>query len=171
MIFEPHWTAYLTSLLTPVIAAIGLFIAYWQWKTARDKLKSDLFDRRYSIFETTRNLCESIWLHDPNYGANLARLRLAQLEAKWLFSEKVAEYIGELHKKAVNLDMLNFELEDFKEKYPLSQYYSSKLNDVPETDRERIFSCRRDRDGLIDWFSNQEAVFDELFSPFLSLRH
>lgn len=171
MISEPHWTAYLSSLLTPVIAAIGLFIAYWQWKTARDKLKNDLFDRRYSIFEETRALCDSIWLYERQNEAGVKKLSLTSLEAKWLFSDKVAAYINEIHRKTAKIDILNFELDEFKRQYPLSEYYSAKLKDVPEKDREKIFALREERDRLIEWFYNQEPVFDELFSPYLSLRH
>jgi hypothetical protein len=41
----PVWISTLSALLTPAIAILGGVIAYRQWRTARDILKFDLFDR------------------------------------------------------------------------------------------------------------------------------
>ena len=51
---DPHWTAYLTALLTPTIAGFGIYIAIQQWLTARRKLKFDLFDRRFAVYDAVR---------------------------------------------------------------------------------------------------------------------
>ena len=48
MCAEPHWTTYLAALLTPTVAVLGSYIAYRQWHLAQNKLKLDLFDRRFS---------------------------------------------------------------------------------------------------------------------------
>ena len=60
MDFTPHWTQYLSALLTPTVAVFGSFIAYLQWVLARNKLKFDLFDRRYRVYEAARELLASI---------------------------------------------------------------------------------------------------------------
>jgi len=39
----------LGSLLTSLIAIMMAYIAYQQWRTNKDKLKMDLYDRRYNI--------------------------------------------------------------------------------------------------------------------------
>jgi len=44
---DPHWTNYLAALLTPTVAVLGSIIAYHQWRTAQNKLKFELFDRRF----------------------------------------------------------------------------------------------------------------------------
>jgi len=48
----------MTSLLSPIATLIvGLavaIIAWQQWRVAKDKLRLDLFDRRYKVFEATR---------------------------------------------------------------------------------------------------------------------
>lgn len=54
MIFYPviientkDWVDYMSALLTPVIAILGCFIAYRQWRTSEKERKQYLFDKRY----------------------------------------------------------------------------------------------------------------------------
>ena len=44
----------LSALLTPTIAIITTYIAYEQWRTNRNKLKLDLFDRRFAVYDAMR---------------------------------------------------------------------------------------------------------------------
>jgi Flp pilus assembly protein TadB len=46
----------LTALLTPVIALLGILIAYQQWRTSRNKLKFDLFERRFAVYDAAVQL-------------------------------------------------------------------------------------------------------------------
>jgi hypothetical protein len=48
------------ALLTPVIAIIAAYVAWQQLKTNRRKLKLDLFDRRYAVFEKIGEFIGSI---------------------------------------------------------------------------------------------------------------
>jgi hypothetical protein len=57
---EPHWTAYVSALLVPLVAIFGFIIAYQQWRTAQNKLKLDLFDRRFEIYHAARKLLAAI---------------------------------------------------------------------------------------------------------------
>jgi hypothetical protein len=50
----------LQALLTPVVAiAVGV-IAFAQWWTARNRLKLDLFDRRWAVYVAVRELLSEI---------------------------------------------------------------------------------------------------------------
>jgi hypothetical protein len=50
---DPHWTVYVSALGTPLIAAVAAIIAGWsayrQWRTARDSLRFDLFEKRLTL--------------------------------------------------------------------------------------------------------------------------
>ncbi|MGG2100376.1 hypothetical protein [Stenotrophomonas sp. NRRL B-14846] len=70
-----------------VAAAIGV-IALRQWLTARNKLKADLFDRRYRLYTGLIQSMNSIT--DGRTGAVDQMERLV-VEAKWLFGEKVTK--------------------------------------------------------------------------------
>ena len=51
-----HWTAYLSALSVPMIALFGAIIAWRQTRTARERLKLDLFDRRFAQYDAARQL-------------------------------------------------------------------------------------------------------------------
>ena len=57
---EPHWTIFLTALLTPTIALFGLRIAFMQSRIAKNKLKLDLFDRRYALYQALTRCISTI---------------------------------------------------------------------------------------------------------------
>lgn len=48
---DPHWTAYLKALLTPLVAIIAAYVAWRNVETARNKLKLDLFYRRLKAYD------------------------------------------------------------------------------------------------------------------------
>jgi hypothetical protein len=107
-----HWTSYLSGLSTPVIAIFGAFIAYRQWITGRNKLKLDLFEKRYLIFEAARKvLAESTKHHKPK-DEDLYPFISAVIGAKWLFNQEVADYLQkELWGKLIDLQTLTEELD------------------------------------------------------------
>jgi hypothetical protein len=52
----PAWVTVLAALLTPAVAILATIVALQQLRTAREKLKLELFDRRLSIHEQTRDV-------------------------------------------------------------------------------------------------------------------
>jgi hypothetical protein len=54
------WVTLFAGLLTPVIGIVVAFVAWQQWKTARDKLKLDMFDRRLAIFIAVRDYMTAV---------------------------------------------------------------------------------------------------------------
>jgi hypothetical protein len=43
----PIWAHELQALSVPIVALFGLYIAYRQWVTAHERVKIDLFERRW----------------------------------------------------------------------------------------------------------------------------
>lgn len=153
MCTNPHWTAYLSALLTPTVAILGFFIAYRQWRLAQNKLKLDFFDRRFSVFEAARSLITSILTSGTAKDEELLKFLFATREAKWLLDASVAEYLNEqLYSKAIDLQTLAAELEG-----------------VP-VGEERTKNVRAQA-NLKRWFATQHEALDEKFSPYLQLQH
>lgn len=149
----PHWTNYLTALLTPTLAVFGSVIAYRQWRTAQNKLKFDLFDRRFSVYEASRDLLGSIMTSGKVRDEEVFKFLLATREAKWLFNTDVAIYLEkELYQKALDLQTLQATLDGI----PVGEERSANVQKQVEIKR---------------WFVAQYEVLDEKFSPFLKLRH
>ena len=171
MVSDPHWTAYLSALLIPIVALIGLSIAFRQWSTARDKLKHDLFERRFSVFEVARNFCISMADLGKIEGDEGRKLSYKSSEAKWLLNQEISTYIAELLDKGMELDFLSSELYDLYEKNPGSQYVSVELERIPKPVHEEIATKRQTQERNMKWFHEQIDVLDEKFSPFLTLKH
>lgn len=49
----PGWIVILSALLTPAIALAVVWISYGQYRINRNKLRLDLWERRYAIFTAT----------------------------------------------------------------------------------------------------------------------
>ena len=150
---DPHWTTYLTALLTPTVAVIGSLVAYRQWVLARNKLKLDLFERRFAVYEAARNLLASIMTSGKAKDAEIFKFMVATREAKWVLNPAVAEYLDkQLYHMALELQAL-----------------SAELDGVP-IGEERTSNVRRQGE-IKKWFLEQYDVLDSHFSSFLQLGH
>jgi hypothetical protein len=153
MMTDPHWTAYFIALLTPTVAVLGALIAYRQWRLAQNKLKLDLFDRRFQVYEASRNLLGSIMTSGKAKDDEVFKFMVATREAKWLLSRDVAEYLDkQLYHKALDLQCLASELEGVG---------------VGEIRTKNVYA----QADIKKWFVAQYDVLDQKFSPYLQLQH
>ena len=102
----PAWVETLSALLAPTIAILAMAIGLWQARTARLKLRLDLFDKRYAAYDAIQHLI----------GKRLARGKL-KLEdeveflegvdrAKMLFRAKDAAVVTDAWSRVSRLDAL-----------------------------------------------------------------
>jgi hypothetical protein len=148
-----NWFTVLSALLTPVIAALAVFIAWQQWQTNRNKLKFELFDRRLVVYQAAQDLLSVVTGSGDVPSEKSFEFLMRTRAAKFLFDDEIDQYLyRELYAKAVALQTLN-----------------SELKDVPVGDeRSRL---ARERKEVFDWFAAQIEALDRKFSPFLQLGH
>ncbi|MDP9968814.1 hypothetical protein J2W39_000037 [Variovorax paradoxus] len=112
---ELHWTAYVTAIGTPVVAviaaAIAGLIAYRNWRTAQNKLKLDLFDKRYKVFEELSEQM-AVWSEKWELQKSLQEFYSLQQRATFLFNDEVNDYLSntvlpKLHEYAENYSQLH----------------------------------------------------------------
>ena len=149
----PAWVPILAALLTPTIAIVAAYIAWQQWRTNRNKLKLDLFERRYAYYEAASELIRRILTSgkatDQVTSEFIHKIRGAQ----FIVGEAVATYFyKQLYSNALDLNTLDDELQG--------------LDVGPE--RSAIVGKRSD---IKKWFSDQPEVLDDLFKPLLNLKH
>lgn len=150
---EPHWTQVLAALLTPTIAVFGSFIAYRQWCTAQKKLKLDLFEKRFAVYDAARIFIASVMASGKAKDEEMFKFLSSTGETKWLLNDDIATYFDEqIWKNAVELQTLDAELEG-----------------VPVGD-ERTKNVRRQGE-IKKWLFAQYKALDEKFSPFLKIEH
>jgi hypothetical protein len=153
MICDAHWTTCLSALLTPTVAVLGSLIAYRQWRTAQNKLKHDLFERRFSVYDAARIFISSIMTSGKATEEELFKFLSGTREAKWLLNSEVSEYLDkELYHKALDLQCLASELEGV----PVGIERSSNVQKQAEIKK---------------WLIQQYDILDVKFSPFLKLEH
>ncbi|MEO6024421.1 MAG: hypothetical protein ABIP64_15155 [Burkholderiales bacterium] len=148
-----HWTAYLSALLTPTVAAVGLYLAWRQAATARNKLKFDLFSRRFSVYDAARTFIATVVIKgeaiDDAFNAFVAGTR----EARWLFDEPLDAYLRkELDQKATELQCLNDQMAGLSAGEELTAKGSQRIE-------------------IKKWFYAQHDVLEAKCHPFLKLEH
>lgn len=144
----------LQGLLTPVIAGIACYIAWQQWKTNRDKLNLDRYEKRLEIYKEVVRFI-SIGIREANYSDNeLMNFKPNVSEADFLFGEEISKYINELQKRAVNLSYWNKEYRDYSQPKP-ENYDHKKI--VEEKHKELI------------WISSQLQPAKDLFKKYLDV--
>jgi hypothetical protein len=101
------------ALLTPLIAVVAAYIAWQQWKTNRQKLVMDRYDRRLRIYEEVRKIL-SIILRDAKASTDdLLKFRTSVSEADFLFGPEIMAYIDEIYKHGLSLWRWNQEYRDY----------------------------------------------------------
>ncbi len=68
-----------------VAGAVGV-IAWRQWRTARNKLKADLFDRRFKLFRSIEGALDTA-LTQGKRQAGIEELEYLAREVKWVFGK------------------------------------------------------------------------------------
>ena len=153
MTCDPNWTTYLSALLVPTVTAFGAMIAWRQWRTAQNKLKLDLFERRLAVYHATAQFLGSVLTTGKVLDEELFGFISSTREAKWLLDAHVADYLRtELYRKALQLQSLD-----------------STLKELPIGD-ERAANVHAQRE-IKEWMSQQYDVLDAKFARFLKLRH
>ena len=79
----------LQPLILAAVAILGVLIAYFQWRTAHQRVVLDLFDRRLRIFELAGNACASIISSGKDTVEALRQLHEAKGNARFLFGDDV----------------------------------------------------------------------------------
>ncbi|HEL7888205.1 TPA: hypothetical protein UMI76_000359 [Stenotrophomonas maltophilia] len=142
---------------TVVAVAVGM-IAYRQWRTARNKLKFDLFTRRLEAYnrvrEATIRAIAADWREEADHDVFLS-LR----DVRWLFGQSVYDFVWkELYEPVVDL---------WDAKTTIAE--PGVLSD-PEVRKARDAAILRRRE-LRHALNRSMARLDEVMGEYLTLSH
>lgn len=137
----------LRALATPIIAAVGVYIALQQKRQGDIRLQIDRYDRRYAIFSGARDLLGSIVREGKFDGQTLVAFLRSTGDAVFITNDDVVTYLNELRLKAIRLG------------------YVGSMADAYDANRDKYLA---ETSELVIWFSDQYDVLITKFRPLLS---
>lgn len=142
-------TQVLSALLTPLIAVLAAYIAWQQWRTNHLRLRHELFDRRYALYERIAAfMAEIIARGKVPTNAETQFLRDTKVTI-FLFDKETQQFTEQIYHKAVKLHALEMMLENLQ-------------------GEDRVDNVEKQRE-IKDWLGSQLQDCARRFSPFLSL--
>lgn len=147
---SPQWLQALSALAALVVAYLVYRVARDQRKLSREKLRLDLFDKRYEVYLIVWEFIEKV-LHS-RYDESLAfEFRQKTRQVDFLFKSDVIDYIEEI----ISL---------YQEKTSLMDERRARENTMPQDELRKI----QDRQVEIDiHLSRQGEVLIDKFKPYL----
>lgn len=93
----PSWVTYLSALLTPAVALLAVAVAVAQWRIAKNKLKLDLFERRYAVYQAAVDVMSKTDALGVLSKEEVDRFQVAIRGARFIFDDSVGAYLDETH--------------------------------------------------------------------------
>lgn len=147
---EKDWIDFISAVSIPVIAIIASYVAWQQWRVNERRLKHELFDRNFLVYESILKFIGSIVTSGKAKDENLYNFNKETRAAKFLLGEDIKEFIDDIYNKAIDLQTLDAELEGL----PIGD------------ERTRIVKERRD---IKKWIYRQFGLLDKKFEHMLGL--
>jgi hypothetical protein len=159
---EPHWTGYLQAFATPVIALLAWYIARQQWKTAQNKLKSDLFEKRDGVYQAAVELVKSLHSDAPIAFGQHADFVSRIKAGKWFLSDVVNAHLQDLLDRSAK-DRLRRP----KRKKAFADEVADEAVMTDEAMSAQLVAMEQRKTAL----NVELARLDEWFKPFLTVAH
>jgi hypothetical protein len=153
----PLWVEYAKALGAPIVALVAAGIAggiaYRQWRTARNKLKLDLFDKRIKVYEAAVELIKEISMPHPVTVNRVTELGKGLGAARWLFGSEVARYAHRLVERGYEASAKQgIEFEGLTKEQKIQLALSFAQNNWRQVDKEL-------------------AELSDVFAPYLTIEH
>lgn len=110
VICTPPWVEWAKALGVPLLAIAVSFASYrsgrWQVRIAREKLRHDLYDRRYAIYAAFHDLLVVV-TENHDLEAELRKANAARAQSPFLLNAQIGAYLERLHKEAFRINAEN----------------------------------------------------------------
>ena len=98
-----NWIDILSALLTPVIAALGLYIAYQQFSVNKQRLQHETYERRRAVYKTVQRYLSEIMRDGKTTFDKALQFYQEASEAAFLFDKSVQSKIEEIYEKSIDM--------------------------------------------------------------------
>jgi hypothetical protein len=148
----------MTDIATIIIAVIVAYIGFLQYQTNKrqqlvneDKLRLDLFDKRFKVFDDTRELFQKAYstVVGPIDKQAIHEFNIMTIDALFLFDENISEYLELAQIKANRFNSI----------------YTQCKNLPIGTQRDKLYE---EKGEIGEWFVGGHSNLQTLFSSYLS---
>ncbi len=108
----PLWMKYLQATSIIMLPFFGTWITLRQMRLAEAKLKHDLFDRRFAVFEAAANFIATILREGNVQNNDILSYSRKIVDAEFLLDDSVSAYLNSLRERASKLHVYAIESED-----------------------------------------------------------
>jgi hypothetical protein len=136
------------TFFTLILGVAVAIIAWQQWRVADTKLRLDLFDRRYKIYDAAKTFLAVIIRNATFTDSQLFEFNAGTLDAEFLFKADVVEYLNQIRKRALHM-----------------RTAQQLFEPLPVGD-ERSRHVQAAHDDL-SWLSDQITAMTKAFTPYL----
>lgn len=136
------------SIATLFLSIAVVVVAWQQWRVAENKLRLDLFDRRYKVYDATRKFLAVIVRDATFTDSQLFEFYGCTSDAEFLFRSEVVDYLAQIRKRALDMRLHQKEFEPL----PVG------------AERSRHVQAHHDQ---LSWLSDQLTVMTSVFTPYL----
>jgi hypothetical protein len=148
------------DLLGPILTLVIIWIAYSQYKINRDKLRLDLFNRRYSVYIKLVGCLNRILINHKAEDQDVYNIVSIKEEAFFLFDNSIYSFLDECDKKLSNLNLY--------EKMPMVSTYPS----IKPPNADPLFSSKeylkyQEATSTYEWIRNKLDELKTIFNPYL----
>jgi hypothetical protein len=98
--------------ITLIIAGIVAYIAWQQHIINREKLRLELFDRRFAVYNALKELLQTITRSASVSVEDLNQFKIAASDAEFLFDDEIALYLKRVFDNAVDFNCVKKELDN-----------------------------------------------------------
>jgi hypothetical protein len=147
----PLWIQWLQALAVPVIATVGAWIALQQMHLARVKLRHDLYERRFAVYQAARRFLAEMLTHSGVPDDQFRAYVVGTSDAVFLLNDETSSYLEQIRKTYGRLQVINSTMRSL-------------------SDMEQRAALANEERQIIDWLTAQ--LPDGLvarFRPFLTL--
>jgi len=144
----------LQALLTPVIAAIAVYIAWQQWKVNERKFALDRYERRLRIYQRVIEMLRFVCSRFRPEISDLLKFSAETAEADFLFGPEIPKYIDEIYSRGLDLNTAKFEYRDLTQPIPAGYDHQKIVGVIAEQEK---------------WFVAQFSVAKEKFRKYLDV--
>lgn len=143
---------YLPIFASAVPSCLMAWIAWQQKHVAAQKLKLDLFDRRYRVFDATRKMLEIIVINRQVKPPEILEFRIATSDSQFLFGNDVIRFVEDLAKMANDLGHIQVQIQEEPVGPERHQHFEAKTR-------------------ALDYFADRLGALGKTFAPYLGLVH